>query len=370
MLPKSSIVGRYLIICVLLLCPITSFSQTPPDHAAPSADKKAGEFFKNVQVLKDAPSDQLLPAMQFITSSLGVQCSYCHVENAFDKDDKKTKQTARKMMRMMLDINAANFEGKQAVTCNTCHRGNPKPLAIPMIAESQPRLLSEAEPVNQPNPPNLPRAEDVIAKDVAAVGGEAAITKLKSLHQQGTFEAGGHQFPAEIFVQTPDRIAVVTHWPGGDGSSTFDGHIGWIAFPGRPLRSMTTADVDAARIDADLHFAIDIRKAFSEIRAEKEAKVGDQDTVKISGQRQNLPPIEMYFDKQSGLLIREVRYGQSPLGQNPTQIDYSDYRDVAGVKLPFHWTSSSPTGRFTIQLESAEPNAAIPENRFEKPAAN
>jgi hypothetical protein len=90
----------------------------------------------------------------------------------------------------------------------------------------------------------------------------------------------------------------------------------------------------------------------------------------ISGQRAGLPPVEMYFDKQTGLLIRMVRYAQSPLGRNPTQIDYSDYREVNGLKLPFSWTSSTPTGRFTIQVEGAEANVSISETRFEKPAAS
>lgn len=358
------------VVLVVFLCPINSFSQTTPEHAVPSPDKKASEIFKNVQVLKDVPSDQLIPSMQFITSSLGVQCSYCHVENAFDKDDKKTKVTARKMMRMMLDIDAANFEGKQMVTCNTCHRGNPKPLAIPMIPESQPRLLSEAEPPRQPNPPNLPGAKDIIAKYVAAIGGEGVIAKLKSLEEKGTFEAGGHQFPVEIFVQSPDHFAMVTHWPNGDGSTTFDGHAGWVTFPGRPQRPMSAADADAARMDADLHFAIDSGKLFSELRVEKETKVGDRDALMISGQRPGLPPVELCFDKQSGLLVRMVRYAQSALGQNPTQIDYSDYRDVGGAKLPFHWVSATPSGRFTIQLESAQANVSIPESRFAKPATS
>ena len=368
MLFKISRDHTWAILFVMLLFPVVLFSQTPPEHAVPSPDKKAGEVFKNVQVLKDVPSDQLIPAMQFVTSSLGVQCSYCHVENAFDKDDKKTKVTARKMMRMMLDIDATNFEGKQMVTCNTCHRGSPRPLAIPMIPESQPHLLSEAEPPSQPNPPNLPDAKEIVAKYAAAIGGETAIAKLKSLEEKGTFEAGGRQFPVEIFVQSPDQIAVVTHWPNGDSSTTFDGHAGWITFPGRPQRPMSPADVDAARMDADLHFATDVSKMFSELRVEKEAKVDNRDTVMISGQRPGLAPVEMYFDQQSGLLIRMVRYAQSPLGRNPTQIDYSDYRDVAGVELPFHWASATPTGRFTIQLESAQANVAIPESRFEKPA--
>lgn len=367
MLFKCSCGGCEKIIAVMVACSVLSLGQTPAAPAVPSSDKKASEVFKNIQVLKDIPSDQLVPAMQFITSSLGVQCPYCHVENAFDKDDKKTKQKARTMMHMVMGIDASDFEGKQMVTCNTCHRGSPKPMSIPLIPESPPHLLSEAEPPSQPNPPNLPGAEEIIAKYVSAVGGEAGIGKLKSLDETGMFEAGGHQFPMEIFVQSPDRIAIVTHWPNGDSSTTFDGHAGWITFPGRPQRPMTPGDVETARIDADLHFPIDLSKVFSELRVEKEEKIDHQDALMISGQKRGLPPVELYFDKQSGLLIREVRYAQSPLGQNPTQIGYSDYRDVAGVKLPFRWTSSTPTGRFTIQVGSAQANASIPVSRFEKP---
>ena len=85
--------------------------------------KTASQQFKNIQVLKDIPADQLIPSMQFITASLGVECEYCHVEHAMDKDDKKTKVTARKMMEMMLTINQENFEGHRVVTCYTCHQG-------------------------------------------------------------------------------------------------------------------------------------------------------------------------------------------------------------------------------------------------------
>lgn len=168
-------------------------------------------------------------------------------------------------------------------------------------------------------------------------------------------------------MQTPDHIAIVTHWPNGDSSTTFDGQAGWITFPGRPQRPMLSSDIDAARIDADLQFAINMGNFFSELRVEKETRIGDEDALMISGQRPSLPQVEMYFDKQSGLLVREVRYAQSPLGRNPTEIDYSDYRDVAGVKLPFHCTTSTPTGEFTIQVQSAQANVSIPESRFAKP---
>ncbi len=336
---------------------------------APGAEKKAGEAFKNVQVLKDIPANQLIPAMQFITSSLGVQCEYCHVENAFEKDDKKTKQIARKMMQMQFAIDTNNFDGKQMVTCNSCHRGNPKPTAIPAIPQAQPHLLAEAVEPEQSNPTSLPKPEEIVTKYITALGGEAAISKLTTLHESGTFEAGGRHFPVEIFVQSPDHIAVVTHWPNGDSSTVFNGQTGWSVFPGRPARPMTPADTDASRMDADLHFALDLTKMFSELRTESEPPVsGRGETLKISAQRQGIPPVELYFDGQSGMLVRAVRYAQSALGRNPTQIDYSDYRDVNGVKLPFHWTSATPTGKFSIQLQSADANVAIPASVFAKPA--
>src|SRR5271157_3539057 len=101
--------------------------------AAPAGDKKAEEQFKNIQVLKGVPADQLIPTMQFITTSLGVECDFCHVQGAFEKDDKKPKQTARKMMEMMYAINADNFDRHREVTCYTCHRGNANPVGMPPV---------------------------------------------------------------------------------------------------------------------------------------------------------------------------------------------------------------------------------------------
>jgi len=92
------------------------------------APKTAEQVYKNIQVLKGVPADQLIPAMQFITASLGVQCDFCHLENAFEKDDKETKQTARKMIRMMFAINKDNFDDHREVTCYACHRGAHKPV--------------------------------------------------------------------------------------------------------------------------------------------------------------------------------------------------------------------------------------------------
>ena len=105
-------------------------AQTPASAGAP---KTAAQQFKNIEVLKDIPADQLIPAMQFIAASLGVECEFCHVRGAFEKDDKKPKVTARRMINMMMAINANNFDGEREVTCYSCHRGSMHPVATPII---------------------------------------------------------------------------------------------------------------------------------------------------------------------------------------------------------------------------------------------
>ena len=105
-------------------------AQQPP--AKPSSDqpKTAEQQLKNIQVLKNIPAEQLIPSMQFIAASLGVDCEFCHVERQMEKDDKKAKLAARKMISMQLGIDKASFEGELEVTCFTCHRGSP-PATIP-----------------------------------------------------------------------------------------------------------------------------------------------------------------------------------------------------------------------------------------------
>src|SRR5436190_10298848 len=96
----------------------------------PRAGETAAEYYKNIKILKDVPADQLPLAMQFIAASLGVGCDFCHVtgpQGGFDRDEKKPKETARKMLQMVDAINTQQFEGRQQVNCTTCHHGNSRP---------------------------------------------------------------------------------------------------------------------------------------------------------------------------------------------------------------------------------------------------
>ena len=170
-------------------------AQEPPAKPAADQPKTAEQQFKNIQVLKGIPADQLIPSMQFITASLGVECDFCHVEHAMDKDDKKTKLAARKMITMVLALNQAHFNGELEVTCYTCHRGAPHPVGTPILS---------AEPVARPehvhddedeSHAGLPTPDQVLDKFLAAVGGADAVNKIKTRVQKGKIDAAGTQYP-------------------------------------------------------------------------------------------------------------------------------------------------------------------------------
>jgi len=353
--------------------PRRSIFQLPA--GAPAA-RKAEDQFKNIQVLKGVPADQIFPTMQFIAASLGVECDFCHVQNAFEKDDKKTKQTARKMMEMMFAINKDNFDGHREVTCYSCHRGNPKPAAIPVVMTEEPKesMAEPHGPADGAKPTEAkentgPTANQLLDKYVQAVGGAAAIDKVTSRAMKGTIDFGGRSLPIDIYSKDPGKRISFTHMPDGDSVTAFNGQEGWLGTPGHPLREMHGSDLDGASIDADLHLATHLKAMFNATEVQGTEKIGDREAYVVVGQREGKPPIRLYFDQQSGLLVRLVRFGETALGWLPTQIDYADYRDTNGVKVPYRWTLARPSGRFTIQLSELKQNVPVDDAQFKKPAA-
>lgn len=370
--------GKFtLALGVVLLLIVGGAANSQSGIASTSANeagsKKAEEQYKNIQVLKSIPADQLIPAMQFITTSLGVECEFCHVQGAFEKDDKKPKQTARKMMEMMFAINKDNFDGQRQVTCYSCHRGGTDPIGMPpVMAEDAKPIIAEPRPVENEATESkaaLPTADQLFQKYLEAVGGTAAVEKVTSRIMNGTITFGDKSFPIDIYSKDPDQRISFTHMPGGDSVTAFNGHEGWLGFPGRPMREMHGPDIDGASIDADLHFATHLRGMFSKAEVRGIEKLGDQEAYLVLGARVGRPPLHLYFDEHSGLLVRLVRYAESPLGQLPTQIDYSDYRDAGAVKIPFRWTLARPSGRFTIQVNDVKVNVPVDEAKFAKPSA-
>ena len=344
-------------------------SKTPQAAAAASpAPKLAEEQFKNIQVLKGIPADQVIPSMQFIANSLHVDCEYCHVERAFEKDDKEEKKTARQMIQMVQGVNKNYFDGHREVTCATCHNGKPNPMSVPPIAdENTPPPLQTPEHRHAPSAQD-PTPESIIDRYVQVVGGAAAIEKVTSRIQKGTINVGGKPTPIDVYSQAPDKRISIVHMPDGDSVTAFNGKEGWLALGTRPPREMHGPELDAARLDADLHLPANLKSMFSRLRLGRPEKIGDREMNVVIAARDGQPPMRLYFDKESGLLIRMVRYADSPLGRNPTQIDYADYRDLGGSKTPYRWTLSRPNGQFTIQVNEAQVNVPIDAAKFVKPS--
>jgi photosynthetic reaction center cytochrome c subunit len=341
-------------------------AQSSGQTAAPLAEQQ----YKNVKVLKGIPADQVIPAMEFITASLGVECEFCHVRKehglAFDKDDKKPKEIARKMIEMANAINKDNFEGHREVTCYSCHRGASHPVGTPLVAvegEKPPMDDHDKKPDAA-----LPAADDVFAKNLTAAGGADAINKITSRVEKGTISGFGDQhFGIEVFAKAPDKRYSTMKMPGGESTTAYDGRVGWLSFPGRPVHMMNAAESAGARIDADFHLPIDAKSLRDKWKPGPGETIDGHATNLLVGQTEGEPPLRLYFDAQSGLLVRLIRYTETPLGRLPTQVDYADYRDADGAKIPYRWSLSRPGNRFTIQIDQLQQNVPIDDSKFAPP---
>ena len=326
----------------------------------------AEQKFKNIQVLKGIPADQLIPSMQFISASLGVECEYCHVQRAMDKDDKKPKLTARKMITMMTQINADSFKSEREVTCYTCHRGSVHPLGVPILSADNPTTPPAPEEESA-TAAALPSAQAILDKYLAAVGGAAVLQKIKTRVQTGNIEVTGKKYPIEIYSQAPDNRVSISHLPSGPSVTAFNGEAGWLSTP-NGIRRMSSAEQQAARIDAELYFPLQLPRMYQEFEVSSGELINGKATYLVSAKGKGAPGLRLYFDQESGLLVRLIRFAETPLGRNPTEIDYADFRVADGVKLSYRWTLARPNGRFTIQIDAVKQNVPLDKGQFVTPS--
>ena len=339
---------------------IIAFGQTPEP-------KTAEQVYKNITQLKGTPADQLVPAMQFISSALGVECEFCHVRGKMDDDEKRPKKTAREMIAMTMAINKNSFGGRTQVTCYSCHHGATHPASMAPVLESDAPAAHPPEARMSQSAMQAPTADEILDKYVVALGGADAMKKTTSRDMTGKILAGGNESPIEVITKAPNKRISITHMGSGSSYTAFDGTAGWLGNTGRPAREMSAAESAASGLDAEFYLGLRIKEMFPQLRRGRPEQIGGAECETLIGSGPGRPQVRLYFDKTSGLLVRMVRLAETPVGRNPTQIDYADYRDVNGVKIPFRWTLSRPNGRFTIQIADVKVNADIADGRFAKP---
>jgi hypothetical protein len=345
-----------------------------------SPDTPVEQARKNIQVLKGLPERELFPLMNFVASSLGVRCDHCHVKRegydnwVWESDEKEAKRTARSMMRMVMELNgkhAADFRG-QRVSCHTCHRGSTRPELLPPL----PLAVSGHEGGEAArNEAPLPTAEEVLNKYVAAVGGREAIARLKTRVMRGVREASqGRTWPVEITTKGEDKYLVVATIPAQGGNAAAEvrqalaGAGGWVKNPGgvRELRPNELADLRKGALDLA---AIKIAEPFPRMTVAGRERVGGRETVVLEAKAAEGATSRYHFDAQTGLLVRVLTLRDTVLNPIPEQIDFEDYREVDGVRLPFTVRLSNVDTYFssTRRFTEIRHNVAVDDSVFAQP---
>ena len=345
------------IIAAMLLARAAA-SQGP---AAP--EKTAGEAMKNVRVLRDLAVSDWDDTMAFMTDSLAVDCRYCHGAGGFEKDDLKTKQTARAMIEMTRELNRRAFAGRTEVTCYTCHQGSAHPTSVPRLWNKTPEQLSAAKKDAAPaRPAAAPPAEQVYARYREAVGGE-----FRSAHMKATIHpAVRPAFEIEIEMLQPDKVAIHAAVGGTQFRQIFDGVRGFTITADGKSTPMTPAVIGNIKKTVEAVTAVKFAAPEAPRKTTGQEEIGGREYTVLESQTAKTLE-RLYFDAQSGLLYRRYLEKRTPLGTSPNEITFEDYREVNGVKVPYLMTIRAANERAQYQFSEIQVNPDLAPARFEPP---
>jgi hypothetical protein len=343
--------------------------------APPTMDGKTAEqVYKNIKAMNGTPADQLIESMHLIRGALGVDCEFCHDDPDRSTDTKKPKEVARDMIRMMVAINKNNFNGGQEVTCYTCHRGN----AVPATTLVLPTVSKDVETDGQLQ---LPSVDQIVAKYVQALGGEQALRKVTTRVITGTQTVptgpgGTVPMPAalERSQKAPNLVVSTYKTPTFTISDGFDGTKAWAQdFRGR-VAEPGTLDQTRAKRDSDFYLPLDLKQAYAKMQVEGVENVNGHDAYVVTAQPQGEREERLYFDVETGLLLRKWSSLPTPVGDAPFQVNYDDYRDTgSGVRFPYLITMNpagprlEPSTNVTIRVIKVQDNAPLDSSKFTKP---
>jgi hypothetical protein len=378
-IPKRSAFAITVVFLSISL--IVAISQTPVAAQGAGAtrgnDQKVEDAFKNIKALRGESAELLNPTMVFFEAALGVGCGFCHDADAAKRelDSKPQKETARRMIEMVNAINKNSFGGAKQVTCFTCHMGRSTPIGTPnVIGEQLPPALGEDFFASLPPPPAVPAisASQILDKFSAAVGGDAALQKVPSVTAVGTMtqHRPGREFPAnqiEISSKAPGMELTVVRAGQNENLLAYDPKGGWAKAGNGNPRDLRKAEFDAARLEDPFNLPAQLKQLLMEPKMERPEVVGGREVYVISGRTQNLPLVKAYFEKENGMLTRLVYYTDTSFGRYPTRIEYGDFRDVGGRKVPHQWVISQTRNRqFTYAMQAVRA-AAVDDSKFGRP---
>lgn len=327
------------------------FFAWPRANAQTKAVETAGQKFKNIKVLNDMPADQMGKVMNMMSASLGVDCKMCHTANGqdFDKDGNEHKEIAREMIKMTFQINKNFFEGKPEVSCNTCHNGREKPISAPN--------LNPTEHATRPKQPDVkPAVDQILAKYETALGGKEKLAAIKSRTVNALrIEPDGKTTEPETVTQSGQNYKVETKYGTYIVAEIFDGKTVTKTGGGSPIE-LKPDEAEQIKREAQLFANADLKAVYSKLDYRFMDKLDGRDVFLVLGTLADNSRERLFFDVATGLLVRRIASTPTVLGAFQYQIDYSDYKDFGGVKLPVSTRFAVPAISWTRKILDVKNN--------------
>jgi hypothetical protein len=326
----------------------------------------AGHRFKSIKVLNDMPADQLGKVMNMISASLGVDCKFCHASNDddFEKEGFEHKDTARKMMTMVFDLNKSQFNGRADINCNSCHNGksHPQP-SFPLT----PSVVPEPRPVQ---PEKKPTVEEIVAKFESAVGGKTNLDRISSrLVKAVRIEPDGKTTESETKWFKGNKYYAETLYGKTVVTEGFDGTKGW-KHGNKAAIYMKPDEAEQLKREAELFAPANIKTIYPKMEFRSVDRIDGRLVYFVTATTAGNVRERLYFDIDSGLLVRRSASTPTIFGNYVYQVDYSDYKSFNGVKVPTRVHYAMPNISWTLKVVEVKNNVLIEDNKFAAPAAD
>jgi photosynthetic reaction center cytochrome c subunit len=322
----------------------------------------AGQKFKSIQVLNDMPADQMGKVMNMMSASLGVNCGFCHESNdgGYEKEGFEHKDMARKMMRMTFDLNKTQFNGRPEINCNTCHNGksHPQP-SFPLAPVVQPERPAQ--------PATKPTADQIVDKYLNAVGAAASFEKIKSrVITASRIEPDGKTTESETIWLSGKAYRSDLAYGKYIVSEIFDGTAAKKYGNGAEIE-LKADELEQIRRDAELFSPWNLRKIYAKLEYRSFEKIDGRDVFTLAATTSGNVRERLAFDAVTGLLVRRTVSSPTIFGNFVYQVDYADYKDFGGVKMPTTMRYAVPNIRWTRKLIDVKMNVPVENNKFTSP---
>lgn len=219
---------------------------------------------------------------------------------------------------------------------------------------------------NFANNASLPTLDAVLAKYVAAIGGRDAQRKITSRVSKGRLDVPGESFGGklEVYAKAPNKsLTIMNAEPAGLIKEGFDGRTGWSL----TSNGLELDNTRAAVIDADFYRETRLTALYTRIKLVGQVKEGFRQVYLVEAVPKGGAAESLYFDVESGLLVRRDVTRSTPKGPVRAEVYFSDWRDVDGVKLPFKITQILPKMRLVITFEDIKQNVPVDDAMFVRP---